>query len=190
MSNNLKAMIISGAEISSKNFDIIEKYQIPAYIAYGMSETTSGIAGFWYHHNKPKYYVSHEHTDINLNKSKIMVTGNTVMKGYLNDKNLDGTFISNDIGEMQNDLSFKIKKRQGAISNYGGEIVSKKYIKDHIEKYSAIDQCTLKVVKNADWGEVLHAYIKVKENIDSDSLLKKIKKNLPKHMVPKKIIIQ
>jgi len=188
--NNLKAMIISGAKISSKNFDIITKYQIPAYIAYGMSETTSGIAGFWYNNNKPKYYIPHRHTHINLYESKIKITGDTVMKGYLNERNLDGTFISNDIGEMQNDLSFKIKKRHGSISNYGGEIVSKEYIKNHIEQYAAIDQCTLKTVRDANWGEALHAYIKLKENIDGDTLLKKIKQSLPKHMIPKKIIIQ
>ena len=190
ISNNLKGMIISGAEINSKNFDTITKYQIPAYIAYGMSETTSGIAGFWYHPSKPKSYISHKYTSINLHKSKIMITGDTVMKGYLNDENLNRTFISNDIGKIKNDLSFKIIKREGVISNYGGEIVSKKYIQDHIEQYPHIDQCTLKVVQDSNWGEVLHAYIKLKENIDSNSLLKKIKQSLPKHMVPKKIIIQ
>ena len=155
-----------------------------------MSETTSGIAGFWYNNNKPKYYIPHGHTYINLYKSKIKITGDTVMKGYLNERNLDGTFISNDIGKIKNDLSFKIIKRDGVISNYGGEIVSKKYIQDHIEQYPYIDQCTLKVVQDSNWGEVLHAYIKLKKNIDSNSLLKKIKQSLPKHMVPKKIIIQ
>ena len=76
------------------------------------------------------------------------------------------------------------------ISNYGGEIVSNKYIQDHIEQYPHIDQCTLKVVQDSNWGQVLHAYIKLKVNIDSNSVLKKIKQSLPKHMVPNKIIIQ
>ena len=155
-----------------------------------MSETTSVIAVFWYHCNKPKYYVSHDSTNITLHESKIMIKGDTVMKGYLDDQDLKWTFMSSDIGEMQKNLSFEIKNRQGAISNYGGEIISQKYIKNHIEQYAAIDRCTIKIVKDNHWGEVLHAYVKLKQNIDSDSLLNKIKKGLPKHMVPKKIIIQ
>ena len=126
---SLKAVVLGGSEINIKKFDIITKYQIPAYIAYGMSETTSGIAGFWYHHNKPKRYMPHDGIDINLHKSKIMITGDTVMKGYLSNKNLNGTFISNDIGEVYTNLSFKIQNRQSSIVNYGGEIISPESLK-------------------------------------------------------------
>ena len=46
------------------------------------------------------------------------------------------------------------------------------------------------IIKDNHWGEILHAYVKLKKDIDSDILLSKIKKDLPKHMVPKKIIKQ
>ena len=190
ISNNLKAIIIGGSEISTKISDIITKYQIPAYISYGMSETTSGVSGFWYNQNKPKRYTPHNNIDISLYKSQIMITGDTVMRGYLNDKNISGIFISKDIGEIYTDQSFKIKKRQDAVSNYGGEFVSKEYIKKHIEQYAVVDQCTLKIIKDNHWGEVLYAYVKLNKDIDSNILLHKMKKDLPRHMIPKKIIKQ
>ena len=190
ISNNLKAMIISGSEINPEHFDIITKYQIPAYIAYGMSETASGIAGFWYNCNQKKRYVPHDNINIKLYGSKIMITSDTVMKGYFNEQNLKKTFISSDIGKIYSNQSFKIKKREGSISNYGGEFISQEYIKNHIEQYAGVVQCTLKVIKDNHWGEVLHAYVKLNQSIDSDSLLNKLKKNLPRHMVPKRIILQ
>jgi len=188
--NNLKAIIFGGSKMNANTFNIIDKYKIPAYISYGMSETTSGIAGFWYHKEKPKHYKSHYNVNIELYQSQIIISSETIMKGYLHDKSLNNKFISNDLGEIYSNKSFIIKKRDNTVSNYGGESLSLDYINKHIENYSIVKQCELKIVKDNLWGEVLHAYVKLNKNIDEDILLKQIKKGLPKHMVPKKIIKQ
>ena len=188
--DNLKAIILGGSKMSTNIFNIIKQHKIPAYISYGMSETTSGIAGFWYNQDSPNHYKSHEGVNITLYQSQIMINSDTVMKRYLYDQSLNNKFISHDIGRIYSNKTFIIKKRKNSVSNYGGESLSLDYINKHIESYDIVSQCKLKIVKDNLWGEVLHAYVKLNKNIDSELLLKKIKKNLPKHMIPKKIIKQ
>ena len=46
----------------------------------------------------------------------------------------------------------------------------------------------IKVLPDNEWGNIMHAYIEFNKIIEDDILLKKLKLDLPKHMIPKKII--
>ena len=112
------------------------------------------------------------------------------MKSYLHHKNINGIFKSNDIAIIEKNGIFKIQKTSDNIINSGGEKVSILYVKKHIESYPEIKKCTLKIIRSNKWGEVLHAYVSYNKNIEASFWVNKMKRSLPKHMIPKKIITQ
>ena len=187
---DLKAIIVGGSAINSRLLNLLKINQIPAYISYGMSETASGIAGFWNNKTNNKRYKPHDAVNISVDKSQIIIKSKTVMKGYMHAKDVNGVLNTPDIGEVYDGGLFKIKKGEDSVFNYSGENISKEYVKQHIELYPEVEKCTLKIVSDNKWGEILHAYIKFTKDIESNILLNKIKTNLPRHLVPKKIIKQ
>ena len=187
---NLKSVIVGGSPVNDKLLNLIKGKEIPAYISYGMSETASGIAGFWNNRDNDNKYIPHNGVDISVDKSQIVIRSKTVMTGYMHADKINGIIRTSDIGEVYGNGTFKINKGNNLALNYGGENISKEYVKWHIELYPEVEKCRIKIVEDNKWGEILHAYIKFKDNTKSDMLLNKIKANLPKHLVPKKVIKQ
>ena len=187
---NLKSIIIGGARINKNLFKTINTNKIPTYMSYGMTETCSGIAGFWIEQKNNIKYKAHNNVNITVDKSQIIIKSKSIMKSYLHHKNTNGIFKSNDIGIIENNGIFKIQKTSDNIINSGGEKASISYVKKHIESYPEIKKCTLKIIRNNKWGEVLHAYVSYNKNIEASFWVNKMKKCLPKHMIPKKIITQ
>ena len=183
----LKAIIIGGSKINNEMLNIIKKNKIPAYISYGMTETSSGIAGFWA--NQKNIYKAHKDVDISVDKSKIKISSNVVMTKYMNNKKTYGILQTNDIGEMHGEKLFSIKNRTDNIVNSGGEKFSSIQIKNIIEKLEEVQHCKIKIIKDKEWGQIVHAYIKVNIKLRKYNLLDKIKEKLPPYMVPKKIFI-
>ena len=105
-------------------------------------------------------------------------------------KNTDNIIKSPDICTIYKDGFFQIGGRGDQTAISGGENISIPYIKKHIEGYPEIKKCILEIVQDRQWGEILHANIQCNKKTTPEILLDKLKKNLPKYMVPKKITIQ
>ena len=185
---DLKAIIIGGASINPQLLNFIMINNLPIYISYGMTETSSGIAGFWA--NKKEVYQSHKNVNISVNKTKLKISSETVMKGYMNEKEIKGIFLTNDQGKMHDKNLFSILPRKDSFVNSGGEKFSSIRIKKIIEKFKEVENCKIKIIDDKQWGQVVHAYIKLSIKSSQHNLHNKIKNRLPKYMVPKKIIIQ
>ena len=185
---NMKVIIMGGSNINNNLIEIINTYQLPVYMSYGMTETCSGIAGYWVGYaNK---YSPHNKVNINVEKSYLSIESPTVMKGYLNQQQTNNKIKTHDIGTIDDKNTFQVERRGDGTIISGGENISIQYIQKHIEKYPEIQKCTLKIVPDQEWGVVLHALIKCKNSINNNDLLKKLKKNLPHYMIPKRITIQ
>ena len=77
----LKAIIVGGASCSDKLIKEAIKYNAPIYKTYGMTETCSGIAGFWvskYPEMLKSSGKSFNKTKINIVNSEINISGPTV----------------------------------------------------------------------------------------------------------------
>ena len=186
--DKLKTIIIGGSNINQELLHTIKINKIPTYISYGMTETSSGIAGFWA--NKKPIYQPHKNVDINVDKTKLNITSKTIMVGYMHQKKLNGIFQTNDKGKIYAGNLFSIYSRIDDLVNSGGEKFSSTRVKQAIEKFKEVHKCEIKIIKDNDWGHVVHAYIKLNIKIDKLNLYNKIKNTLPNYMVPKKIIIQ
>tara|TARA_B110000116_G_scaffold163533_1_gene141420 strand:+ start:345 stop:1586 length:1242 start_codon:yes stop_codon:yes gene_type:complete len=183
----LKAIIIGGSSIEDELLDLIKKNRIPAYISYGMTETSSGIAGFWA--NKDVMYSPHNNVNINVDNNKIFIKSKTVMHGYINSEKNGGIFKTNDSGSQNSRGQFYVNQRTDGIVNSGGEKFSRKYTEELIEKLTEVNNCTIKIINDIKWGDSIHAYIKLNTTIDTLELHDKLKNIMPNYMLPKKIII-
>jgi len=156
-------------------------------MSYGMTETTSGIAGFWI--CKSNSYKSHNDVDIYVKNNLAHIKSKTIMKKYMNEQQSNDYFKTNDIIRIKKDNSFNILGRVDDVIISGGENISLEYVKKHIEKINGVDFCELKKVENSTWGQVLHASIKCNKNMTEDSIRTELNKRLANYMIPKKILI-
>jgi len=109
------------------------------------------------------------------------------MKKYFNEQKTNQIFTTSDIGEITNNQLY-LHNRIDDIIQSGGESVSIEYVKNYIESYTEVKKCIIKIVSDNEWGNIMHAYVKFNKIIEDNILLKKLKLDLPKHMIPKKII--
>ena len=184
----MKAIIIGGSPINNNLISSIKKYKLPAYMSYGMTESCSGVAGYWI--NNSSMYKTHPGVNICVDKTKFSIESPTIMKKYMYGKDTNNIIESPDICTIYKDGFFQIEGRGDKTAISGGENISISYIKKHIEEYPEIKKCMLEIVQDRQWGEILHANIQCNKKITLEILLEKLKKDLPKYMIPKKITIQ
>ena len=184
---DLKAIIIGGDQIDKELIQIINKNEIPAYISYGMTETSSGVAGYWAKDNFK--YQPHNNVDIDVNNNKIRIKSKTVMHSYMNDKKTKNIFQTNDTGTLDKNGLFSINRRKDDVIVSKGEKFSSEHTKLLIESLQEVNNCKIKVIKNTLEGMSIHAYINLNKEIEKDMLYIKLKKILPYYMIPNKIII-
>lgn len=184
---NLSTIIIGGSKIDSSLSNKIKKYRLPAYMSYGMTESCSGIAGYWI--QKSNKFKPHHNVNISVNNSTLLIKSITIMKKYLNSKEMDFKFQTSDLCKINNDGLFEILGRSDGVLISGGEKISVMYVKTHIESYVEINSCILKIIEDKKWGEVLHAYLECEKDITAKWVENKLRKNLPNYMIPKKINI-
>ena len=186
--SQIKAIIMGGSDCDKNLIQLIKKHNLPVYMSYGMTETCSGIAGYWIKHQAK--YLPHNNVHINVDKSCLVINSPTIMQKYINHKKTNNIIKTNDICKIYDDNTFEIKGRDDEVIISGGENISIKYLKNHIETYPEIKKCTLQIVSDQKWGSVLHAILQCNGTINRNNLLEKLKNNLPKYMIPKRIIIQ
>jgi len=186
----MKLVLIGGDGVDRKIFDYIYSHKINGYISYGMTETSSGVSGYFVN-KQEKYklgYIGkpHQNVQINVKNEKIEVNSKMVMRGYVGIKLKRGLFFTNDKAFINDgDICFKSRSQNMIVS--GGENINL----DIIESVVKLCDCKVVVIKIPDvhWGEIpIVVY-------ESDSIkkmknnLKQICKNrLPKFMMPKHFV--
>jgi O-succinylbenzoic acid--CoA ligase len=187
---NLKAIIIGGDSIEDKLIKLSKENDIPLYVSYGSTETCSGIAGFWSKNfNRQKKYHAHNGVNIYVDKSRIIIKSRSIMKKYFNQKKTNSLFKTLDFGKIFSDGSFNIT-RDSNMAISGGENISIKYVKKHIESHPEINSCNIEIKKDDKWGEILIAEIKQTNNrLNKETLKDELKNMMPAYMIPKEITL-
>ena len=94
----------------SKVFDYFKNNDVNAYVSYGMTETSSGVCGYFIRDVKNFNHgflgFAHKNTRMTINGGHIEIQSNTVMKGYINNKKCNGKFLTQDLGVMKSNQLF------------------------------------------------------------------------------------
>jgi len=188
---NFKGIIIGGDSCSEKLIKELMAYNIPVYKVYGMTETCSGICGFWV--NKyPEMLNSvgkpFKDTKIRINESVINIEGPTITPYNDNNEPTNGLFQTSDIGYFKNRFLF-IEGRSDDIVISGGENISLSQIKNILMNHQQIKNVHLITETDDAYGNKIIAYIALNENISIDNIFNFCKKYLPENKLPHEIEI-
>ncbi|MEE2980056.1 MAG: acyl-CoA synthetase [Pseudomonadota bacterium] len=129
---------------------------------------------------------------------EIMMSGNTVMKGYL--KNPDATaealrggwFHSGDVGVVHPDGYIEVKDRSKDIIITGGENVSSLEIEETLYKHPKVMEAAVVAKPDDKWGEVPCAFVTPKaafdDDITADEIIAFCRDNMAHFKAPKAVV--
>lgn len=186
-----KGMIIGGDTCSKNLLKDLLSFNVPTYIVYGMTETCSGVCGFWLNNNiKMSGSVGKpfSQTKINIEKAQIVIEGPSITPKYSNGKKTNGIFKTSDFGFYKNKFLF-IEGRTDDIIISGGENISKTQIKNILIKNDKIKEVKLEILKDDLIGDKIIAYIVLNKDLSKKDIISHCLKYLPKNKLPHEIII-
>ncbi len=184
-----------------------EKHDIEIIEAYGATETSPVISSNLPHANKPGSIgrvlpdIQVRITDIDTGKDlptgkegNILVKGDLVMKGYLDDleetalKIKDGWYETGDMGMFDKDGFLWHKGRLKRFAKIGGEMVSLVRIESELNKHLTEDQeCCVVDVPDARKGAMV--VVAMTADCDCKELNRKLAKDLPAISLPKRYFV-
>ena len=190
IANNFKALIMSGGPVSEKLLDKILQFKIPVYISYGMTETASGICGFWINdHPDKKLSVGLKHQDVELKiKNDVLyVKSPMVMNGYVNDVTRNEWLNTNDKATIDSDGFITIKMRNKGKVISGGINIDTIEIENLLTSHPLITTAKVIGQKDDKWGQKIVAYIE-SDKLDRKQVESLLNEKLSKYKIPKEII--
>ena len=127
---------------------------------------------------------------------EIWIRGNTIMKGYLKDKEAtqktlgDGWLRSGDLGVMHEGGYMEVKDRLKDIIISGGENISSVEIESVLHRHPAVALAAVVAKPDEKWGEVPCAYIELKEgqSVSEDEIIAFSREHLAGFKRPKQVI--
>lgn len=194
---SFRMILTGGGPANSILLEKCIKLNIPIFVTYGMTETCSGVSGFWINDypkklnsvGKPFNYLTISTAPQKNKYSKICILGEIIANGYWGELPFNSQFISNDLGEIDKDGFLFLKPlRQDRIVT-GGENVNPFEIEEVIIKFPNIVECYVIGVENQKWGEEIIAFIKTNEKFNKLDLVEFCKNQLLEFKIPKKFII-
>ena len=131
------------------------------------------------------------------NVGSIIVSGDMMMEGYLNDPELtrstldNGILYTNDIGYINENGYVYVIGRQGDVINYKGIKIAPEEIEAVVLKCRGIRDCACVPEKDEICGQLPKLFIEVDEgaSIDVNTLREYIRTQLEESRVPKNIVI-
>ncbi len=127
---------------------------------------------------------------------EIWIRGNTIMKGYLKDKDATddtlskGWLRSGDLGVMHAGGYMEVKDRLKDIIISGGENISSVEIESVLHRHPAVALAAVVAKKDEKWGEVPCAFIELKEGASAteDEIIAFAREHLAGFKRPKHVI--
>ena len=127
---------------------------------------------------------------------EIVIRGNTVMKGYLKDKDATASafpgdwFVSGDLGVIYPDGYIQLKDRAKDIIISGGENISSVEVENTLYKHPSVGEAAVVAMADDKWGEVPCAFVELKSGaeVSEAALIDFCAENMARFKRPKKVI--
>ena len=187
--NSLRGIILSGSYSNSRLIkDAIDK-KLNIYKSYGMTESCSGITGFWVKDNM-KYIDSvgtaHDKVNIKIIKDEIFLQGPSIVNEYYNDEKIENWYKTNDIGYINKDgFLYVLNRNNHPIS--GGENIDIKEVEKIIYSHPNVKKVFIRSTDDQEWGKRIIAYIK-SDNLDEGEIKNWLKTKISNYKIPKEFI--
>jgi acyl-[acyl-carrier-protein]-phospholipid O-acyltransferase/long-chain-fatty-acid--[acyl-carrier-protein] ligase len=202
-------LIVSGADKcpDAHRREFLEKHGITLYEGYGATETSPVISTNTLEHNKPGS-VGKVLPDVRVRienyetgnacsigeVGRIMVKGDLVMKGYLDDfeetsmRIRQGWYDTGDMGSIDKDGFLWHAGRLKRFVKIGGEMISLVKVEDVLQKVLP-ENVSCSVVEVLDALKGVKIVAAVTQKVDERKILKQMSEQLPNIALPKQFIV-
>jgi fatty-acyl-CoA synthase len=125
---------------------------------------------------------------------EIVIRGNTVMKGYLKDKQATESvfandwFVSGDLGVIYPDGYIQLKDRAKDIIISGGENISSVEVETALYKHAAVGEVAVVAMPHEKWGEVPCAFVELTGEVSEAELIEFCGREIARFKRPKKVV--
>ena len=188
--NSLRGIILGGDGCSTRLMKYALKNNLPIYKTYGMTETCSGVTGFWIHQfpnmldSVGKRFIKNK---ISILDSRVLISGPSVSPYEFN--NEQNNLQTSDLGEINSNFLF-LNGRCDDIVISGGENISLSKIKNILYKHDEISEVYLDTKHDDNFGTLISAFIEVSnDNLGVKEIKKYLLTFLSKNQCPKTIQI-
>uniref|UniRef100_A0A7N0TTG8 4-coumarate--CoA ligase n=1 Tax=Kalanchoe fedtschenkoi TaxID=63787 RepID=A0A7N0TTG8_KALFE len=135
-----------------------------------------------------------------MTMGEIAVKGSSVMKGYYKDPQAtaqafnNGWFWTGDVGVVHPDGYIEIKDRSKDVIISGGENISSVEVESKLYTHPRVLEAAVVAMPHPTWGESPCAFVVLKKgtggsgDVSESDIIDHCRKNLPKFMVPKKVV--
>tara|TARA_B100002052_G_scaffold55954_1_gene49129 strand:+ start:24 stop:1379 length:1356 start_codon:yes stop_codon:yes gene_type:complete len=188
----LRGIILGGDNCSNKLMRYALKNSLPIYKTYGMTETCSGVSGFWLNEYPEMLNSSGKRfkgNKIQILNDRINITGPTVSPIFKTLKEENSTICTADTGYFKNHFLF-LTGRSDDIVIKGGENISLSKIKNFLFQHQSIIDLYIETYQDDEIGTFIEVYIEVSDtNLSSDDIKGYLSENLSQNQMPSEIII-
>ena len=186
----LRYILLGGGPASGALLDTCIKENLSIIKVYGMSETCSSTFGLkLLDEPSNKFYAGRPFpgTEVWTTNEEIYISGPMVMKGYVGEKETNGTHNSHDFGRLDDDnlLFLHIRRKDLIVS--GGENINPLEVEECLLKVKGISDAAVIGKVDNEWGQKVVAYI-VSFPIKDELLDRELKKSLSLYKIPKEYI--
>ena len=159
---SLRGIIVSGSPSTESLMNRCITHDIPVYKSYGMTETSSGICGFWLHEYPSKYEsvgLPFLKTKFQVNESVLHVSGPTIMDGYFGEEAIQSCLDTGDFASIDEEGFIYINLRRDVQIVTGGENVNPKEVEDILLSHPQITFAKVYGEPDEEWGQMVVAEI-------------------------------
>ena len=189
LDKRLRAIILGGSNCSSALIKRAIKKNFNIYKSYGMTESSSGISGFWvkeYMSHLDSSGIPHDQIKYKIIKDEILIKGPSIIEKYYDGPIIKDWYCTNDIGYIDSEgFLYVLGRKNQAIS--GGEIIDLKEIEETINKHPKIRKTIVKSIPDDEWGNKIIAYVS-SEELDLSIIKTWLKTKMSNHKIPKEFI--
>jgi O-succinylbenzoic acid--CoA ligase len=180
----LRAVLVGGGPIPEGLLEQAADVGLPVLPTYGMTETFGQVATL--RPEAPLAYKAHPLPRIELRldaNGRIAVKGPQVSPGYVGQPDRpDPWFVTNDLGEIDDEGAVRILGRADSVIVTGGENVSPERVEAAILEHPGVREAVVVGIPDQEWGEMVGCVF----SGDAERLDAWVAERLPIHMVPKR----
>ncbi|MBI5962851.1 MAG: o-succinylbenzoate--CoA ligase [Chloroflexi bacterium] len=202
-SSSLRVILLGGAGAPANLIEKSLALNLPIALTYGLTEAASQVATSTPEQTRAKpgsVGKPLNGTTINIvdesGKSlpngevgEIVVSGKTVMIGYLDSERPVRSINTGDIGYLDADGDLWVLTRRTDLIVSGGENIYPEEVERALTSHPAVSEACVVGLPDQAWGQSVAAAIVLRESVSEENLIQFLRGQVAGYKIPKKIII-
>lgn len=200
----LRLVLVGGAAASPQLIERCIERDLPLSLTYGMTETTSQIAtmlpkgvrakpgsvGKPLAGTSVRIVDDHGRSLLPGMYGEIVVSGGTIMRGYLGQPPTNGTIHTGDIGYLDVDGDLWLVQRRTDLIISGGENVYPSEVENALREHPSVADACVVGIPDAEWGQRVVAMVALRDGaplLTAADLIAFARQHLAGYKVPRSV---